>query len=125
MQALFQHYSLIADCQQNNDDILNKEIFRLNDDETYYIGARPEAGNIGFFIAVPLTHLNELQDQEDGEEIGIPIINMKYYWTDQFVLKAGVQVWKKRRVLERLMEMSFLWSDSIFLHFFVGFHRIF
>ena len=69
---------------------------RVNDESTYLLGARPVAGNFGFFFGMSTVDIMELSDN-DWQESGIPLINVKYYKTDKLVLKAGVQVWKKRR----------------------------
>ena len=72
---------------------------RENDESTYLLGARPVAGNFGFFLGASLGELEEMVDQS-WEESGIPLINLKYYFTDKLVLKGGVQIAKKRRSLE-------------------------
>ena len=72
---------------------------RENDESTYLLGARPEAGNFGFFFGLSTSDISELSDSE-WLETGIPLINLKYYWTNKLVLKGGVQVWKKRRSIE-------------------------
>lgn len=76
---------------------------RVNDESTYLLGARPEAGNIGFFMAMSTADISDLADS-DWNESGIPIINIKYYKSDQLVLKAGVQIWKKRRELDGTLD---------------------
>ena len=72
---------------------------RENDESTYLIGARPIAGNFGFYFSMSSAEIYDLVDT-NWRASGIPLINMKYYWTDQLVIKAGVQIWKKRRSLE-------------------------
>jgi hypothetical protein len=72
---------------------------RVNDESTYLLGARPVAGNFGFFFGMSTVDIMELSDN-DWQESGIPLINVKYYKTDKLVLKAGVQVWKKRRSID-------------------------
>ena len=76
---------------------------RVNDESTYLLGARPVAGNIGFFIGISTAEISDLSNK-DWNESGIPIINIKYYWSDKFVIKGGVQVWKKRRVLDGTLD---------------------
>ena len=51
---------------------------RVNDESTYLLGARPEAGNIGFFMALSTADISDLSNM-DWSESGIPIINVKYY----------------------------------------------
>ena len=72
---------------------------RENDESTYLIGARPIAGNFGFFFGISTSDISELIDS-NWSEAGIPLINVKYYYTDQLVLKGGVQIKKKRRSIE-------------------------
>jgi hypothetical protein len=72
---------------------------RENDESTYLLGARPEAGNFGFFFGMSTVDIIALGDNAWNES-GIPLINVKHYYTDKLVLKAGVQVWKKRRSIE-------------------------
>ena len=88
---------------------------RENDESTYLLGARPEQGNIGFFMAMSTADISDLADT-DWNESGIPIINVKYYWTDQFVLKAGVQIWKKRRVLDGTLDNSGFYNLTSYTH---------
>mgnify|MGYP000008650780 CR=1 FL=1 len=72
---------------------------RVNDESTYLLGARPEAGNFGFFFGMSTTDIVDLADTSWNES-GIPILNLKYYYTDKIVLKAGIHVWKKRRSID-------------------------
>jgi len=72
---------------------------RVNDESTYLLGARPVAGNFGFFFGASLKELGELTD-DTWAESGIPKISVKYYKTDKLVLKAGVKVWKVRRSID-------------------------
>ena len=76
---------------------------RANDESTYLLGARPEAGNFGFFFGMSTADIMELSDN-DWEESGIPLINVKYYKTDKLVLRAGVQVSKKRRSIDGTLD---------------------
>ena len=76
---------------------------RENDESTYLLGARPEAGNFGFFLGLSTGDIASLTDNTWNES-GIPIINVKHYYTDKLVLKAGVQVWKKRRSIDGEMD---------------------
>ena len=76
---------------------------RENDESTYLLGARPEAGNFGFFLGLSTDDITALTDNTWNES-GIPLINVKHYYTDKLVLKAGVQVWKKRRSIDGEMD---------------------
>ena len=72
---------------------------RVNDESTYLLGARPQAGNFGFYLALSTAEIEGLTE-DNWQESGIPLINVKYYKTDKLVLRAGVQVSKKRRSIE-------------------------
>ena len=76
---------------------------RENDASTYLLGARPEAGNFGFFLGLSTGDITDLTTSTWNES-GIPIINVKHYYTDKLVVKAGVQVWKKRRSIDGEMD---------------------
>ena len=76
---------------------------RENDKSTYLLGARPEAGNFGFFFGMSTVDITDLGDNTWNES-GIPLISVKHYYTDKLVLKAGVQVWKKRRSIDGNMD---------------------
>ena len=65
---------------------------RENDESTYLLGARPEAGNFGFFLGLSTGDITALTDNTWNES-GIPLINVKHYFTDKLVVKAGVQIW--------------------------------
>jgi hypothetical protein len=72
---------------------------RVNDESTYLLGARPQAGNFGFYLSLSSAEIADLSDST-WQLSGIPLINVKYYQTDKLVLRAGVQVSKKRRSIE-------------------------
>ena len=72
---------------------------RVNDESTYLLGARPEAGNFGFFFGMSTVDIMDLSN--DSLSISaIPIINVKYYYTDKLVIKAGIYAKKKRRSID-------------------------
>ena len=73
---------------------------RKNNESTYLFGARPEAGNYAFYFGVTPADIEDIWLNTDWEESGIPLLNIKYYYTDQFVVKAGMQVSKKKRTME-------------------------
>ena len=72
---------------------------RVNDESTYLLGARPEAGNFGFFFGMSTVDIMDLAN-DSLSVIGIPIINVKYYYTDKIVIKAGIYAKKKRRSID-------------------------
>ena len=69
---------------------------RVNDESTYLLGARPQAGNFGFYLGLSTAEIADLTS-DTWQESGIPLINVKYYYTNKLVWRAGVQVSKKRR----------------------------
>ena len=73
---------------------------RINDASTYNFGARPEAGNFGYYLALSsndIIDLAEASTTEDIAALGIPLINVKYYASDKLVYKFGAQIWSKKR----------------------------
>ena len=72
---------------------------RVNHESTYLLGARPQAGNFGFYLGLSTAEIADLTE-DNWQESGIPLINVKYYKTDKLVLRAGVQVSKKRRSID-------------------------
>ena len=76
---------------------------RVNDESTYLLGARPQAGNFGFYLALSSAEIEGLTE-DNWQESGIPLINVKYYKTDKLVLRAGVQVSKKRRSIDGTLD---------------------
>ena len=72
---------------------------RVNDESTYLLGARPQAGNFGFYLGLSTAEIADLTE-DNWQESGIPLINVKYYYTNKLVWRAGVQVSKKRRSIE-------------------------
>ena len=76
---------------------------RVNDKSTYLLGARPQAGNFGFYLALSSAEIEGLTE-DNWQESGIPLINVKYYKTDKLVLRAGIQVSKKRRSIDGTLD---------------------
>jgi len=76
---------------------------RENNESTYLFGTRPEAGNFAFFFGLTPTDIDD-SFNTDWTEIGIPLLNLKYYYTDQLVLKAGIKINKKKRSMEGDLE---------------------
>jgi|SaaInlStandDraft_1057018.scaffolds.fasta_scaffold98234_2 hypothetical protein len=72
---------------------------RVNDESTYLLGARPQSGNFGFYLGLSTAEIGEITES-NWEESGIPLVKVKYYYSDKLVLRAGVQVSKRRRLIE-------------------------
>ena len=64
---------------------------RVNDESTYLLGARPQAGNFGFYLGLSTAEIADLTE-DNWQESGIPLINLKYYYTNKLVWRAGVKV---------------------------------
>lgn len=60
------------------------------------IGNRPEAGDFGLFAGVNLMFYNELLTGGAPALEILPIVNMKYYMTDQFEARLGLEVFKSK-----------------------------
>lgn len=73
---------------------------RINNPSTISAGARPVAGNFGFYLGLELDQFGDLFDQATDVEEAIPLINVRYYYRDDLVLRAGISMWKKSRTLE-------------------------
>ena len=73
---------------------------RQNDEATYLIGARPLEGNFGFYFGLSTSDILDFENDSVEFLQYIPLLNVKYYYTDQLVLKGGVHIWKKRRSIE-------------------------
>jgi len=72
---------------------------RINNPSTIKAGTRPVQGNFGFFLAVELDQFEDLFDDATDVEDAIPLINVRYYYRDDLVIRAGVSYWKKARTL--------------------------
>jgi hypothetical protein len=71
---------------------------RVNDTSTFHIGTRPQSGNFAFFLS---TSYQEIEDMADRniEVTGIPVINLKYYFTDEIVFGLGIQSYSSKEFL--------------------------
>lgn len=55
-------------------------------------GTRPEKGNIGIFLGPSITEVIDMIDEEINWR-GMPLLNFKYYTSDRFVVRAGLQIY--------------------------------
>jgi len=78
---------------------------RVNDESSSLLGARRQAGNFGFYLGLSTAEIADLTS-DTWQESGIPLINVKYYYTNKLVWRAGVQVSKKRRSIEGKLDGS-------------------
>jgi hypothetical protein len=79
---------------------------RINNPSTIKAGARPVAGNFGFFLGLGLNQIEDITSEQTKVENAIPLINVRYYLSDDLVLRAGIAVWKRSRILEGEIDTS-------------------
>ncbi|MEX2380409.1 MAG: hypothetical protein WD530_06680, partial [Vicingaceae bacterium] len=84
---------------------------RINNPSTIRAGARPVAGNFGFYLGLELDQFEDLFDQATEVEEAIPLINVRYYLQDDLVLRAGISMWKKSRTLEGEIDTTSVAGD--------------
>ncbi len=73
---------------------------RINNPSTFRIGARPVAGNFAFYIGMELDQFGDLFNDSVDVTSAIPLINVRYYKSDDLVIRGGIVMWKKKRTLE-------------------------
>ncbi len=73
---------------------------RVNNPSTIKAGARPVAGNFGFYLGLGLNQIEDLTEEQTKVENAIPLINVRYYLSDDLVIRGGISMWKKSRTLE-------------------------
>ena len=71
---------------------------RVNSPSTFKTGTRPLAGDMGVFIGVSSEDIDNWLDLQDFT--GLPLINLKYYVTDKFVARLGIQATKTKDVVK-------------------------
>ncbi|MEQ8910460.1 MAG: hypothetical protein RIC95_14785 [Vicingaceae bacterium] len=84
---------------------------RINNPSTIKAGARPVAGNFGFYLGLELDQFGDLFDQATEVEDAIPLINVRYYLRDDLVVRAGISIWKRSRTLEGEIDTSTVLND--------------
>jgi len=73
---------------------------RINNPSAIRAGTRPVQGNFGFFLALELDQFEEIFDTQTEVEEAVPLINVRYYYRDDLVLRAGVSIWKRARSVD-------------------------
>lgn len=71
---------------------------RVNDSSVVRMGTRPQEGNFGFYLSTSYQELEEITDK-DIEVNGIPLVNLKYYFSDEIVFGLGMQMYKSKKYL--------------------------
>lgn len=56
-------------------------------------GTRPDTGNFGFYLGASLVEIEEMFD-EDVDLRGVPLMNFKYYYTNNIEIRLGIQMYK-------------------------------
>lgn len=75
---------------------------RINNPSVFTTGTRPVAGNFAFYMGMDMQQLGALLDDHEDVDVRtvIPLINARYYYKDDLVLRAGFTMWKSKRSLE-------------------------
>src|SRR5690606_41627137 len=75
---------------------------RINNPSVFTTGTRPVAGNFAFYMGMDMQQLGALLDDEEDVDVStvIPLINGRYYYKVDLVLRAGFTMWKSNRSLE-------------------------
>ncbi len=68
---------------------------RVNSPSTFKVGTRPISGNLGLYFGISYLDIESLFDDDYS---GIPLVNLKYYVTDDIVARMGFQISKKNVV---------------------------
>jgi len=71
---------------------------RENDSSLIKIGTRPQEGNFGLFLSTSYQEIEEMADN-NVHITGIPLINFKYYYTDNIVFGLGIRSYKSKEFL--------------------------
>ena len=62
-------------------------------------GTRPVAGNFGLFIGPTFTEISEMMDKNINVR-GLPLVNVKHYFTNNFEGRVGIQYYRTKQKLE-------------------------
>ena len=73
---------------------------RINNPSTFRTGTRPVTGNFAFYLGLEFDQFGDLLDDTTDVTAATPLINIKYYHSDDLVFRAGLVMWKKKRVVE-------------------------
>jgi len=96
---------------------------RINDESTYLLGARPVQGNFGFYMG--LSSVDAMSLYYDSVEVaGIPLVNVKYYYTDKLVFKIGFDVMKKRRSIDGEMDPNNTYNPGTVANGMIGYKHV-
>ncbi|MCB0804945.1 MAG: hypothetical protein KDC05_04050 [Bacteroidales bacterium] len=62
-------------------------------------GTRPVEGNFGLFVGPTFTEISEMIDKDINVR-GLPLVNLKYYFTDNVEGRVGIQYYKTKTKIE-------------------------
>lgn len=68
---------------------------RVNSPSTFKVGTRPLMGDMGLYFGLAYNEIEYWFDH-DIDYTGLPIISLKYYLTDNDVIRVGIQTSKTK-----------------------------
>ena len=92
---------------------------REDDQSVYKIGTRPVKGNFAYFIGVKSKDITEAVEKISGDDESddalrykakFSVMNLKYYLNNSVVLRAGLDLHKKKRVVEAAGDFGYKYS---------------
>jgi len=84
-------FSLSAFAQLSTRENVDPYVFKT--------GTRPQAGDLGMYVGPSITEIIQMADAEINWR-GMPLLNFKYYGTDRFVYRLGLQIYNKSQGLK-------------------------
>jgi len=74
---------------------------RVNNPTTLRVGTRPIQGNMGVYFGMSYNDIKDLvENQNNFEYSGIPLVSLKYYVTDRWVARLGFQTYKESQIIK-------------------------
>jgi len=73
---------------------------RVNNPTTLRAGTRPIQGNMGVYFGMSYNDIVDLlENQNNYEYSGIPLVSLKYYVTDRWAARLGFQTYKESAII--------------------------
>ncbi|MCU0473797.1 MAG: hypothetical protein MUC93_10600 [Bacteroidales bacterium] len=72
---------------------------RVNSPSTFKVGTRPLQGNMGLYFGLAYNEIEYWFDH-DLDYTGLPIVSLKYYMTDNDVIRIGIQTSKTKEKIK-------------------------
>jgi len=85
---------------------------RDNNPSVIKSGTRPVQGNFGLFIGPRFTEISEMLD-ENIDVRGLPLVNVKYFVTDNIEGRFGIQYYKTRQVFDGSLSEGELMEQTL------------